>query len=235
MTTEKTEQGGRLAGRVALVTGASRGLGRATAEILGAMGAQVIAVARTVGGLEALDDAITGLGGPTATLVPLDLKDGEGIDRLGAAIEQRWGRLDLFVNAAAHGGVLAPAAALAPKEAGLYAVVNYLAVLRMIRAVDPLFEAAETPAAVFVKDSVAGKPYWSGYGASKAAGEAAARSYAEEATKARVSLFEPAPMATMLRHKHFPGVAPEDLARPEDEAQRLVALLLGEEVAASGG
>ena len=128
-------------------------------------------------------------------------------DRLGGAIFQRWGRLDYLAHVAAHGGMLSPAAQLAPKDAAAYSEVNFLATLRLIRSLDPLFQLAEAPGAAFVVHRVAGRANWSGYGASKAAGEAVARSYAEEATNARVLLFEPQPMATALRSKN--------LSRPE--------------------
>lgn len=214
-----------LTGEVALVTGASRGLGHAAAAALGARGAQVVAVARTVGGLEALDDRIRAAGGPPATLVPLDLKDGDGIDRLGGALYERWGRLDLFVHAAAHAGALGPASSMAPVEAETHAAVNFVSVLRLIRSLDPLFTLAPSPAAAFVIHRVAGRAHWGGYGASKAAGEAAATSYAAETAKARVLLFEPQPMGTALRMRFFPGEKPETLARPEDEAEKLVDAL----------
>lgn len=220
-----------LNGRAALVTGASRGLGYATAKALGARGAQVIAVARTVGGLEELDDAIRSAGGPAATLVPFDLNDHDAIDRLGAAIYERWGKLDLFAHAAAHAGMLGPAATMQPSEAQKYAAVNYIAVLRLIRALDPLFLLAEAPAAAFVIHRNAGRAHWAGYGASKAAGEAAAASYAAEAAKTRVLLFEPQPMGTALRMRFFPGEKPAQLAKPADEAAKLVDALCGE----SGG
>ncbi len=230
MTDEATEAATArrdLTGRLALVTGASRGLGRAAAEALGAAGAQVIAVARTVGGLEELDDAIRAAGGPKATLVPLDLRDGDGIDRLGGAIFERWGKLDSLVHAAAHAGVLGPVASLKPEAAAAYAEVNFVAVLRLIRSLDPLFNLAEAPAAAFVVHRAAGRANWGGYGASKAAGEAAAASYAAEAAKARVLLFEPRPMATALRMRFFPGEKPDELAEPATEAAKLVDALCG--------
>ena len=157
--------------------------------------------------------------------MPLDLKDGDGIDRLGGAIHQRWGRLDYFVHAAAHGGMLRPAALFSPKEAAPFAEINYLAVLRLIRIIDPLFETAEAPAAAFVVHRLAGRAYFAGYGASKAAGAAAAESYAAEATRARVLLFEPKPMPTALRSKMFPGDNREDMSTPEIEAAKLVDAL----------
>ena len=211
-------------GRIALVTGASRGLGRAVAAQLGAQGANVVAVARTVGALEELDDEIRAAGGAQATLTPFDLRDGDAIDRLGGAIFQRWGRLDLLVHAAAHGGMLNPAAQISPKDAASYAEVNYLATLRLIRSTDPLLELSNAPVAAFIAHRVEGA-FWGGYGATKAAAEAAVRSYEAEATKARVLILEPKPMATALRSKMYPGSDRSDLAQPSEEASKIVDAL----------
>ena len=216
-------------GLVALVTGASRGLGRATAERLGAAGAQVVAVARTVGGLEEMEDAILAAGGPKALLAPLDLADGEGVDRLGGALNERFGRVDLLVHAAAQAAPLTPVAHQGPKELEQLMRINALATGRLIRSIDPLLRLSEIRQAVFVIDRKAGAPYWGGYGASKAAGEALARSYAAEAgvgeRPVTVHLYDPPPMPTALRARTHPGEDRSALTPCSVAAGRLAALL----------
>lgn len=216
-------------GSVALVTGASRGLGRAVAEQLGAAGAQIVAVARTVGGLEEMDDAVQRAGGSKSLLAPLDLADGDGIDRLGAALHERYGRVDILVHAAAHAAPLTPAAHLEPKEFDRLLAVNAAGTARLIRSIDPLLRIGARRQAVFVIDRKAGAPFWSGYGAAKAAGEAIARSYAAEAgageTPIAAHLFEPPPMPTALRARTHPGEDRARLAPCAVVAGRVLALL----------
>lgn len=218
-----------LEGTVALVTGASRGLGRAIAEQLGAAGAQIVAVARTVGGLEEMDDAIQRAGGPKALLAPLDLSDLDGVDRLGAALHERYGRLDMLVHAAAHAAPLTPAAHLEPKELERLMSVNAVATARLIRSLDPLLRLSGAGRAVFMIDRKAGAPFWGGYGASKAAAEALARSYAAEAATGEravdVHLFEPPPMPTALRARTHPGEDRAHLTPCAVVAGRVTALL----------
>lgn len=195
--------------KIVIVTGASRGLGRAIGELLGGGGAKVVAIARTVGGLEELDDAIQSRGGPPAVLTPLDLTDGDGIDRMCAALFERFGRADLLVHAAAQAAVLCPIAHLSPKDFEKLVAVNVTATARLIRAVHPLLTQAPRPHAAFVTDRKADRAFWGGYGASKGAGEALARSYAAEAgsgdAPVSVSFHEPPPMPTALRSKTHPG------------------------------
>lgn len=208
--------------RIALVTGASRGLGRAIAHALAAEGAHVIALARTVGGLEELDDEIRA-GGGSATLVPLDLKDVEGIDRLGASIYERWGKLDILVGNAGLLGTLTPIAQLEPKTWASILDVNLTANFRLIRALDPLLRRAEAARVMFVTSGVAGSPraYWGGYAVSKAALEALALTYAAECahTAVRVVLVNPGPTRTRMRAQAMPGEDPMTLPAPEEVAE----------------
>jgi hypothetical protein len=214
---------------IALVTGASRGFGYAAAAALGAAGAQVIAMARTVGGLEDLADAIEAAGGPPPTLAPLSITDEGGLQRLARAIHDRWGRLDLVVHAAAHAAPLAPADQLAAKDFDASVETNLRGSQRLIATVAPLLRAA--PAGVFVQvaDARAGAPFWGAYGATKAAADALARSWAQETARIgpRVVAFRPAPMPTALRARFYPT---EDRARLSPcavEAARMLAELQG--------
>ena len=217
-----------LSGRVALVTGASRGIGRATAIALARAGAHVVMVARTVGGLEEADDAIRKIGG-AATLVPADLKDFAAIDRLGAALFERWGRLDAFVGNAGVLGVLTPLAHLQPKVWDEVIAVNVTANWRLIRSLDPLLRAAEAGGAVFVSSGAARKhtPFWGAYAVSKAALESLVLTYAAECagTQVKVNLFDPGGTRTAMRAKAFPGEDPAKLPTPQDVTPQIVALL----------
>ncbi len=218
-------------GRIAVVTGASRGIGRATARALAAAGAHVVAVARTVGGLEELDDDIRGDGVGAATLVPLDLRDGAGIDRLGAAIYERWGRLDILVANAAVLGVITPLAHLDPKVWDEVFAVNITANWRLLRAFDPLLRHSDAGRVVFVTSSAAKRApaYWGAYSVSKAALEALARTYEAETrqTPLQVSVFDPGATRTRMRALAMPGENPGRLPTPDDAAARLLALLGG--------
>ena len=218
-----------LEGRIALVTGASRGIGRAAALALAKAGAHVILVARTVGGLEEADDEIQKFGG-TATLVPMNLRDGEAIDRLGASIFERWGKLDAFLGNAGVLGQLTPLAHLEPKTFQEVMEVNVTANWRLIRSLDPLLRQSEAGRVLFVTSGAARKhtPYWGAYAVSKAALESLALTYAAECettSKVRVNLLNPGPMRTAMRRKAMPGEDPNTLPVPEDITPRIVEML----------
>jgi len=214
--------------RIALVTGASRGIGRAAAKALAASGAHVIAVSRTVGGLEDLDDEIQKAGGH-ATLVPLDLKDGPALDRLGASIYERWGRLDAFLGNAGVLGAITPLSHLEPKLFQELVEVNVTANWRLIRSLDPLLRRSQAGRVVFVTSGAARKhtPFWGGYAMAKAALESLALTYAAECagTEVKVNLFSPGPLRTAMRARAMPGEDPQSLAAPDVVAPALVDLL----------
>ncbi len=215
-------------GRVALVTGASRGIGRAAAKALAGAGAHVICVARTIGALEELDDEVQKAGG-SATLVPLDLKDFPALDRLGAAIYERWGRLDAFLGNAGVLGVLSPIHHIEPKTFQEALDVNVTANYRLIRSLDPLLKRSDAGRAVFVSSGAAVKhtPFWGVYAATKAALESLVLTYAAEcaSTNVRVNVFSPGPTRTAMRAKAMPGEDPETLKTPDDVAPVLLQLL----------
>jgi NAD(P)-dependent dehydrogenase (short-subunit alcohol dehydrogenase family) len=214
-----------LSGRVALVTGASRGIGRAVALELAKARAHVIALARTTGALEELDDEITALGG-TATLVPLDLKDSEGLDRLQPALIERWGKLDILVGNAGILGPLAPLGHVSPKEWDNVLAVNLTANWRLIRALDPLLRASDAGRVVFVSSGAARKclAYWGPYSVSKAGLEAMARTYANETvtTPVRSIIVNPGPLRTRMRAEAMPGEDPMSLRTPEELAVEIM-------------
>jgi NAD(P)-dependent dehydrogenase (short-subunit alcohol dehydrogenase family) len=207
-----------LDGRIALVTGASRGIGRAAALGLSEQGAHVVAVARTVGALEELDDEIKAKGG-AATLVPLDLTDYAGIDRLGAAIHERWGKLDILLGNAGVLGAITPLSHLEPKVFEAVMAVNVTANWRLIRSLDPLLQRSDAGRALFVTSGVASlaRPFWGSYTTSKAALEALVKTYAAEnrTTKLRVNLINPGPLRTRMRAQGWPGEDPATLKPPE--------------------
>src|SRR5882757_4063782 len=215
-------------GRIALVTGASRGIGRAAAIALAEAGAHVILVARTVGGLEETDDEIQKAGG-SATLVPMNLRDGDAIDRLGASIFERWGRLDAFLGNAGVLGQLTPLAHLEPKIFQEVMEVNVTANWRLIRSLDPLLRQSEAGRVLFVTSGAARKhtAYWGAYSISKAALESLALTYAVECetTNIKVNLINPGPMRTAMRKKAMPGEDPANLPAPENLAPRIVEML----------
>ena len=217
-----------LENHIALVTGASRGIGRAAAVALGAAGAHVICIARTVGGLEEADDEIKAAGG-SATLVPLDLKDFEALDRLGASIFERWKKLDIFFGNAGILGVLGPLSHLQPKEFGKLLDINVTANYRLIRSLDPLLRQSDAGRVLFVTSGVARnpRPFWGGYAMTKAALESLALTYAAECdgTNVKVNLFNPGPMRTVMRAKAMPGEDPGTLPKPESAAPMIVELL----------
>ncbi|HVV27262.1 MAG TPA: SDR family NAD(P)-dependent oxidoreductase [Rhizomicrobium sp.] len=217
-----------LDGRIALVTGASRGIGRAAAIALATAGAHVILAARTVGGLEETDDEIRKAGG-AATLVPVNLRDFDAIDRLGASIYERWGRLDaLFGNA----GVLGQLTLLTHLDVKTWQEVidvNVTANWRLIRSLDPLLRQSDAGRALFVTSGAARKhsPYWGAYAVSKAALESLVLTYAAECeqTTVRVNLINPGPMRTRMRQKAMPGEDPQSLVPPEDMMPKVVEML----------
>jgi NAD(P)-dependent dehydrogenase (short-subunit alcohol dehydrogenase family) len=208
-----------LNGRVALVTGASRGIGYACALGLAKAGAHVIATARTQGGLEELDDEILKATGQNATLVPLDIKDGKGIDQLGAAIFERWGKLDVLVSAAGELGLITPIAHLEPNTWDRAVAVNLTANYRLIRSMDPLLRRADAARAIFLTSGAAAEPraFWGPYAVTKAALEMLVGTYADEVahTNVRCALLNPGPMRTRMRAAAFPGEDPDDLAPPD--------------------
>ncbi|MGO9008367.1 MAG: SDR family NAD(P)-dependent oxidoreductase [Beijerinckiaceae bacterium] len=219
-----------LSGRLALVTGASRGIGRAVALELARAGAHVVALARTQGALEELDDAIRGIGSE-ATLVPCDLKDFEALDRLGAALYQRWGKLDIFIGNAGLLGPLSPLGHVDPPNWDDVLAVNVTANWRLIRSLDLLLRRSDAGRAIFMTSGAAHraefKPYWGPYAVSKAALEALARTYAAETattSKVKVMLVDPGPLRTRMRAAALPGEDPLTLKTPEDLAPHLLPL-----------
>lgn len=219
----------RLQGRIALVTGASRGLGAAAALAYAREGAHCVLVARTVGGLEAVDDQIKAVGG-SATLVPLDVTDGPGIDRLGAALYERFGKLDVLLGNAGLLGVLAPIGHIEPDTFERVMAVNVTANWRLIRSIDPLLRRSDAGRAIFVTSGISRRiaPYWSAYAASKAALDMMVGTYAAESahTPVRINLYNPGPMRTKMRKEAFPGEDPETVPSPEVHAEALIRLAL---------
>ncbi len=220
-----------LENRVAVVTGASRGIGRAAALALAEAGAHIVALARTQGALEELDDAIRERGG-SATLVPVNLKDYEALDRLGAALHQRWGKLDILVGNAGILGELAPITHVDQPVWDEVMAVNVTANYRLIRSLDPLLRASDAGRAVFVSSGAAHKclAYWGPYSISKAALEALVRTYAAETEKTplRVMLLNPGPLRTAMRRAAMPGEDPLTLKTPEELAPHIVKLALSD-------
>ena len=220
---------GRLEGRVALVTGASRGLGASAAVALAKEGAHIIATARTEGGLTELDDQIKAVGG-SATLVPLDIKDYAGIDRLGAAIFERWKKLDILVGNAGILGKLTPMAHVEPKVWDDVMAVNVTANYRLIRSLDPLLRQSDAGRAIFVSSGLAHKcwAYWGPYSISKAALEAIVKTYAAEisTTPVRANCFSPGATRTNMRATAMPGEDPMSLPHPDDVAAQIIPMCL---------
>ncbi|MEW9807013.1 SDR family NAD(P)-dependent oxidoreductase [Mesorhizobium sp. ZMM04-5] len=222
-----------LTGRIAVVTGASRGIGYFVARQLAAAGAHVVAVARTVGGLEDLDDEIkaeharTGKG--AATLVPLDLTDMPAIDRLGGAINDRWQKLDILVANAAMLGVISPIGHVEAKTFEKVITVNVTSTWRLIRSLDPLLRNSDAGRAVVMTSSAAhsGRAFWAPYAASKAAVEALARSWADETRNMalRVNAFDPGGTRTAMRALAIPGENPETLPHPSETAAHIMRLV----------
>ena len=220
---------GLLHGRVALVTGASRGIGAAAAIELGRLGAHVVLTARTQGGLEETDDAIRAAGG-TATLLPMDLRESENVDKIGPSIYTRFDRLDILVHAAGALGKLTPVSHMLDGDWAEAMTVNLAAAWRLIRSCAPVLAASDAGRAVFVTDARARAPsaYWGMYGASKAGMEHLVLTWAAElrTTAMRVNLFDPGVVASRLRGNAMPGEDPSKLAAAGSVAPGLVALCL---------
>jgi NAD(P)-dependent dehydrogenase (short-subunit alcohol dehydrogenase family) len=218
-----------LASRIALVTGGSRGIGHAVAIALAREGAHVVATARTPGGLEELDDAIRAAGG-TATLVPLEMRDYDGIGRLAAALNERYGKLDILIGNAALGASSSPLDHFQPNEWDEVMAVNVTANWHLIRHMHPLLMRSDAGRVVFLSSNAASNPraYRGLYAASKGALEAMARTYANETvnTPIRVNLFAPGPTRTRMRAAVAPGEDPMTLPPPEAIAEKVVPLCL---------
>ena len=216
-----------LASRIALVTGASRGIGYATARALAKAGAHIVAVARTQEGLEELDDEIRQAGG-SATLVPLNLIDFDGIARLGAALHERHGKLDILIGNAGVAGPSSPLGHIDLKAWNDVIAVNVTANFQLIRCMEPLLKRSDAGRAVFVTSAAASKAsaYLGPYAASKAAVETLARAWAQEtaATSLRVNLFDPGPIRTRMRASVFPGEDPMTLDTPEQAAEFILPM-----------
>ena len=216
--------------RVALVTGASRGIGRAVALDLARAGAHVIATSRTQGGLEELDEVIKAEGG-SATLAPCDIRDFDALDRLGAAIHERWGKLDILVGNAGVLGPITPLAHLDPKQWDELLAVNVTANYRLIRSMDALLRASDAGRAVFISSGAAQRaelrPYWGGYAMSKAALDVLVRTYAAETattSAVKVMTVNPGATRTRTRAKAMPGEDPATLPTPEEISPKIVEL-----------
>jgi len=220
--------GGRLEGRIALITGASRGIGAAVAKRFAEEGAHLVLTARTSAALEEVDDEIQSITGQPATLVPLDLTDFDAIDQLGAAIFTRFKKLDVLVGNAGQLGVLSPLSHIEPEVWDNVMNVNLTANWRLIRSMDPLLKASDAGRAMFVTSAVGALPraYWGGYAVSKAAVEMMARVYAAEVekTNVRVNLINPGPTRTGMRAAAFPGEDPDNLKTPESITGAFVEL-----------
>jgi NAD(P)-dependent dehydrogenase (short-subunit alcohol dehydrogenase family) len=216
-----------LSGRIALVTGASRGIGYQLAKQMAGAGAHVIAVARTVGGLEELDDEIKA-GGGQATLVPLDLTDMAGIDRLGGAIFERWGKLDIMVANAGILGIISPVGHIEAKVFEKVMTINVTATWRLIRSMEPLLRKSDAGRAILLSSGVAhsARAFWSAYAASKSAVETMARCWAEETknTPLRVNSVNPGATRTAMRAQAMPGEDPETLPSPAEVAAKILPL-----------
>jgi NAD(P)-dependent dehydrogenase (short-subunit alcohol dehydrogenase family) len=218
---------GRLKDRIALVTGASRGIGRAVAVRFVQEGAHVLLLARKLKALEAVDDAIKSAGGK-ATLIPLDLADGKAIDALGPSLYERFGRLDVLVGNAAILGALSPLPHIKSEHWERVLATNVTANWRLIRTLDPLLRASDAGRVIFVTSGVArsARAYWAPYSVSKAALECLARTYANETadTAIKVNLVDPGAVATSMRAEAYPGEDPAKLRTPEDIAESFVQL-----------
>lgn len=220
--------GKRLEGRIALVTGASRGIGASAAVALGRAGAHVVLLARTVGGMEEVDDKIRAEGG-AATIIPQDLRKLDDLDRLGPALAEKFGRLDILVGNAGMLGALSPVAQSESKMWEQVFTVNVMANYRLIRTLDPLLRGGDAGRAIFVTSGAAqmSMPFWGAYSASKAALESMVRAYAaevENTSDLRVNILDPGVLRTAMRAMAFPGEDPESLPHPETIAERFVEL-----------
>jgi NAD(P)-dependent dehydrogenase (short-subunit alcohol dehydrogenase family) len=221
--------GQRLKDRIALVTGASRGLGRALALAFAREGAHMLLLARSMTNLGRVDDDIRAIGG-SASLVPLDLTDGQAIDALGPSLYERFGRIDVLVGNAAILGALSPLPHIPSAHWDRVFAVNVTANWRLIRTLDPLLRRSDAGRVIFVTSGVARtcRAYWAPYSVSKAALEALAKTYANETADSpvRVNLISPRATATRMRHEAYPGEDQTTLAKPEDVAEHFVALAM---------
>jgi NAD(P)-dependent dehydrogenase (short-subunit alcohol dehydrogenase family) len=218
-----------LDGQVALVTGASRGIGAASAEALGRAGAHVILTARTAGDLEAVEERIHAAGG-TATIAPMDLAESDSVARLAAAVAERWGVLDILMLNAAMLGTLTPVAQIDGKEFGKLLTLNLLASQALLAGFDPLLRQSKAGRVLAVTSSVGRHPraYWGAYGASKAALDTLVLSYAEEVknlSSVRVAIVDPGATATVMRARAFPGEDQATLKPPSAVAEAIARLL----------
>jgi NAD(P)-dependent dehydrogenase (short-subunit alcohol dehydrogenase family) len=217
-----------LSDKIALVTGASRGIGRAAALALAQAGAHVVAVARTQGGLEELDDEIRQATGQSATLAPMDIAEGDGLDQLGYALHQRFGRLDVLVHAAAILGPMTPVSHIEPRHWDRTVAVNLTASYRLIRSFEPLLRAAPMARAIFLTTGRVARPraFWGPYGVTKAGLEHMVRTWADELeqTKVRAVLVDPGVMRTKMRAEAMPGEDPETLPDPSEIGPLIVEL-----------
>jgi len=220
---------GRLKDRIALITGASRGIGRAVAVRFAQEGAHVLLLARKLKALEAVDDAIKSAGGKAA-LIPLDLTDGKAVDALGPSLYERFGRLDVLVGNAAILGALSPLPHIKSEHWERVFATNVTANWRLIRTLDPLLRASDAGRVIFVTSSVArsAKAYWAPYSVSKAALESLAKTYANETadTAIRVNILDPGPIATSMRAEAYPGEDPATLRTAENVAGAFVPLAM---------
>jgi len=217
-----------LFGRIALVTGATRGIGRSTAIALAKAGAHVVATGQVQGALEELDDEILAATGKRATLVPMDLAEDDNIDHLGQAIHQRFGKLDILVHSAALLGSLTPVSHIEPKHWDRLVAVNFTVVARLIRAFEPLLRQSDQPRTIWLTTSVAAKPraFWGAYGATKAGMEALIRSWADENENSalRAIIVDPGAMRTRMRAQAAPGEDPMTLPHPDEIGPLMVEL-----------
>ena len=218
----------RLAGRIALITGASRGIGAAVARRFAAEGARLVLVARTVGGLEEVDDAVRAASGESALLVPLDLREHDALDQLGASLYERYGKLDVLVGNAAVLGPLSPLGHVQPQRWAEVLDINLTANWRLIRSLDPLLRRSEAGRAIFVTSGAArgAHAYWGPYAITKAALETMVKTYAAESAKTgvRANILDPGVVRTSMRAEAFPGEDPLSLPPPEDITETFVKL-----------
>ena len=222
----------RFEGQLALVTGASRGIGAATAKALAAEGAHVILTGRTAGGLEEVEEAIHAAGG-NATIAPLDLIETDSIARLASAVTERWGTLDILVLNAATLGSLSAVPAIEAKEFAKVLTLNVSAQQALIAAFDPLLRKSTRARVVAVTSKVGRQPraFWGAYGASKAAFETLVQAYGEEVegiSKIRVALFDPGATRTAMRERAYPGEDPASVKPPEVVADKIIELIAGD-------
>jgi NAD(P)-dependent dehydrogenase (short-subunit alcohol dehydrogenase family) len=223
---------GRLQDRICFITGASRGIGKAVAKLFAAEGAHVIAMARTQGGLEELDDEIRAAGGQAPTLIAEDLTNFDALDQIGAALYQRFGRLDVLVANGGLLGSLTPVSHIKPAEWDLVLATNLTANYRLIRSFEPLLRQSDAGRAIFVTSGASDgrRPYWASYGITKGALEVMVKTWSQEIlkTKIKANLINPGKVATNMRARAYPGENPETLPKPADIAPAFLELAVAE-------